>query len=130
MEKRWKNLRVDLRRLAQTIESSFSRRNLKVETTSLGDGYSIRVVLTALRARGVMDIIIRGTPDDFAIETRATEHEDKAIKLGLLTTPFGGGSLLLGSIKAREQLEKLEHEFWSKIEETIISLTSPRELRA
>ena len=123
MEKEWKNHNVSLQRLVQTIESHYSRRNLKVKETALKDGYSIRVILAELRAPGVMSIVLRGTPDDFTIETRATEREDDAVKVGLMTTIFGGGSLVLGNIKSREKLEKLEREFWGTIEEMIRSLS-------
>ena len=126
MEKQWKNLNVSLRQLALTIEEHYSRRNLKIKETALRDGYSIRVILAQLRMPGVMNIIIRGTPDDFMIETRATEDEDRAIKVGLMTTIFGGGSLVLGNIKKREELEKQEREFWGTIEETIRSLTGSK----
>jgi hypothetical protein len=124
MEKQWKKHNVSLRRLAQTIENYYMRRNFKVKETVLKDGYSIRVVLTELRTSGAMSIVLRGTPDDFSIETRATEQEDGTVKVGLMTTIFGGGSLVLGSIKNREKLEKLEREFWVTIEETIRSLTN------
>lgn len=130
MEKQWKNHNVSLQRLAQAIENYYSRRNLRVKTAALRNGYSIRVILTGLRASGVMNINICGTPGDFTIETRAAEYEDNAVKVGLMTTIFGGGSLLLSRIKAREELEKLEHEFWGRIEETIRSLTNSKELRA
>jgi len=126
MEKQWKNLNVSLRQLAVTVEERYSRRNLTVKETALGDGYSIRVILTQLRVQGVMSIVIRGTPDDFTIETKATEHEDSTIKAGLMTTIFGGGSLVLATIKKREALEKLERDFWGTIEETIRSLTSSK----
>jgi hypothetical protein len=74
-----------------------------------------------------MRIIIRGTSDDFTIETGATEEEDRQVKIGLLTSIFGGGSLVLRNIKVREQMEKMEREFWSTIEETIRLLTNPKE---
>jgi hypothetical protein len=123
MEKQWKNLGVDLQRLVQAVETTYMRRKFKVKTTALGDGYSIRVVMTALRASGVMEITIRGRPDDFSIETDATGRADRSVKLGLLTGPFGG-PFILGSEKVREELEKLEREFWSEIEERIASVTS------
>jgi hypothetical protein len=126
MEKEWKDLNLDLRRLSQAIVNYYGRRNLKVKETVLKDGYLVRVILTELRAQGVMSIFLRGAPNDFTIETRATELEDDAIKVGLMTTIFGGGSLVLGSIKSREELEKLEREFWVTIEETIRSLTCSR----
>jgi len=127
MEKRWQNHGVNLQRLAQTVENYYLRRNLKVKETVLEDGYSIRIIRTGLRTSGVMSVIIRGTPDDFTIETRATEEEDRAIKVGLITSIIGGGSLVLRSVQVREQMEKMEREFWSTIEETVRSLTNSKE---
>jgi hypothetical protein len=124
VEKRWQKHGVNLQRLAQTVENYYLRRNFKVKETALENGYSIRVIQTALRASGVMSIIVRGTPDDFTIETRATEEEDRVVKIGLMTSIFGGGSLILGKIKAREQMEKTEREFWGTIEETVGLLTN------
>jgi len=123
MEKQWKNHNVSLQQLAQTIEGSYSRRNLKIKETVLKDGYSIRVILAKLRASGTMSIIMRGTPDDFTIETKR-ERADDAVKVGLMTTIFGGGSIILSSIKSREELEKLEREFWGTIEEVISRLAN------
>lgn len=84
------------------------------------------IILTG-QFSSVMGITMRGTPDDFTIETKATRDEDRAVKVGLMTSIFGGGSLVLRNIKAREQMEKMESEFWSTIEETIRSLTSSGE---
>ena len=126
MEKRWQNLVVDLQRLSQVIKNYYLGRNFKVKEAVLENGYSLNVLLTELRAPGVMSIIIRGRADDFTIETRATEREDNAIKIGLMTSILGGGSLVLRSIKIREQIEKMEREFWGMIEETIRSLANPK----
>jgi len=123
MDKQWKNLGVDLPQLVKSIETTYARRNLKVKTTALSDGYSIHVVLTTLRANGAMDITIRGTPNDFSIETDATGRADQSVKIGLLSGPFGG-PFILGSEKVREQLQKLEQEFWSEIEEKIAPLAT------
>jgi hypothetical protein len=126
MEKQWKNLGVDLQRLARAIEDHYSRRNLKVETTALENGYSIRVIVAELRAPCAMSIAVRGAPSDFTVETRATEDYDRAVKVGLMTAIFGGGSLVLRNIRAREQVERMEREFWSTIEETVRSMTNSR----
>lgn len=64
-------------------------------------------------------MIITGAPNNFTIETKATEIEDDAIKMGLSTAFFGGGYIIYSSVKTREELEKLEKEFWATIEETI-----------
>jgi hypothetical protein len=82
--------------------------------------------MTAPRSSGAMSIIIRGTPDDFVIETKATEDEDRAVKVGLMTSILGGGYIVLRNIKIREQMEKMEREFWSTVEETVRSLINSR----
>jgi hypothetical protein len=130
MEKRWQNHGVNLQQLAQTIKNHYLRRNLKVKETALKDGCSIRIIYTDLRVLGAMSITIRGVPDDFTIETKATEDKDSAVKVGLMTTIFGGGSIVLASIKAREHMEKMEREFWGTIEETISLLTNPQRSQA
>jgi hypothetical protein len=84
------------------------------------------IILTG-QVSSVMGINIRGTTDDFTIETKANKEEDRAVKVGLMTSIFGGGSLILRNIKVREQMEKMENEFWSTIEETIRSLTNSKE---
>jgi hypothetical protein len=40
----------------------------------------------------------------------------------MLTKPFGGGYLLLKAVKLKEELERLENEFWIFIEEKIDQL--------
>jgi len=127
MEKRWQNHGIDLQRLTQTVKDYYLRRTFKVMETVLEDGYSIDIILAGLPVSGIMTITIRGTPGDFTIETRATEKEDKVVKVGLMTSIFGGGSLVLRHVKVREQMEKMEREFWSTIEETIKSLTDSEE---
>ena len=126
MEKRWQDHNVNLRLLAQMVKNYFVQRNLKIEETVLEDGYSVSVIIPQLRASGVMRVIIRGRREDFTVETRATEDQDKAIRVGLMTSIFGGGSLVLRNIKVREQMEKMEREFWGTIEEMVRSLTSLR----
>jgi len=126
MEKRWQDHNVNLQLLAQMVKNYFVQRNLKIEETVLEDGYSVSVIIPQLRASGVMRVIIRGRPADFTVETRATEDQDKAIRVGLMTSIFGGGSLVLRNIKVREQMEKMEREFWGTIEEMVRSLTSLR----
>lgn len=126
MEKRWQNHGVNLQQLAQAIKNYYLRRNFKVKETVLEKEYSMDIILTG-QVSSVMGINIRGTTDDFTIETKANKEEDRAVKVGLMTSIFGGGSLILRNIKVREQMEKMENEFWSTIEETIRSLTNSKE---
>ena len=127
MEKRWQNHGVNLQRVTEIVKNYYLRRNFKVNESVLEDGYSLSITLRELRTSGVMSIAIRGMPDDFTIETRATEEEDRQVKIGLMTAIFGGGILVLRNIRVREQMERIEREFWSTIEETIRSLADSRE---
>ena len=124
MRKQWKNHDIDLKRLAEAIQNQYKGRNLILKTTDLKNGYKIRIVLRIIRNPPIMDITVKGNPNDFTIETKAAEYEDEALKIGLFTQIFGGGNLILGNIKAREEEEKLENEFWTKIEEIIATLTN------
>ena len=126
MKKQWKNHNINLQHLAQTIQDHYTEKNIKTRTFTQKNGYQIFIILTKLRTPTMMAITLLGTPNNFTIETKATEYEDEAVKLGLSTTIFGGGSLIPGNIKAREELEKLEQEFWTTIEETIATLTNPK----
>jgi len=126
MEKRWQNHGVSLQQLAQTIKNYYLRRNFKVRETILENEYSMEIILAG-QVSSVMGINILGTPDDFKIETKVAKEEDRAVKVGLMTSIFGGGSLILRNIKVREQMEKMENEFWGTIEETIRSLTNSKE---
>jgi hypothetical protein len=127
MKKQWTNHNINLQHLSEVIENRYAKKNFKIKTTTFEKGCQIRIVNTELRSQAaIMDIIIKGIPNNLTIETKATEYEDEAVKLGLSTSIFGGGNLILGNIKAREELEKLEQEFWATIEETIATLTNSR----
>lgn len=75
---------------------------------------------------GRMTIVVTIQPNSFAIETKKLETAMDATKIGLSTTLFGGGYIVYSSSKIREELEKLEQEFWNKIENTISILTLPK----
>jgi hypothetical protein len=123
MKKQWKNLNINPQRLAETIQNQYTRKSLRTKLNPLKKGWQIYIIIKQSGTPALMSIAITGKPNNFTIETKATEEEDEAIKIGLSTQIFGGGSIfLLSSLKAREQLEKLEQEFWTTIEETIAKL--------
>ena len=73
--------------------------------------------------RGAMTASVFGNSNDFIVEIVASERTRGSIRLGLLTSAFGGGYLALKGLKAKEALEKLEKEFWIHIEEKVANLT-------
>jgi hypothetical protein len=71
----------------------------------------------------MMTVTLAGTPDNFKIETKASEYENETTKIGLSTILLGGGYIVYSSVKIREELEKLEQGFWATIEESIAALS-------
>jgi hypothetical protein len=67
-----------------------------------------------------IEVHIKGKPDDFTIDfTTATDLTTHFIRLGSLTTLIGGGIILRRGIKSKEELEKLEKEFWNFVDITL-----------
>ena len=125
MQKQWRNHNVNLKFLAQTIQNNYAqKRGLETKTQTTQNNWQIKVIFTDPRKPGTMNINITGTPNNFTVETRATEIEDETVKIGLATSLFGGGYIVYSSVKTREELEKLEKEFWATIEETIAKHTN------
>ncbi|MBX5326949.1 MAG: hypothetical protein ACQXXH_07065 [Candidatus Bathyarchaeia archaeon] len=125
MQKQWQNHNINLKLLAQTIQNTYTqKRGLKTKTQTSKNKWQIKITLTDPRTPGTMNINITGAPNNFTIETKATEIEEDAMKIGLATSLFGGGYILYSSVKTREELEKLETEFWTTIEETIAKLVN------
>jgi len=124
MKKQWKNHNINLQQLTEKIQNHYTQKGLKTKTKPLPNGTRIYLILTDQKIPGIMTITINGKPNNFTIETKASEYEDDAVKIGLSTTLFGGGYLVFSSAKIREELEKQENNFWTNIEETIATLTN------
>jgi len=60
---------------------------------------------------------IAGDPNDFSVELSTEESSDTLIRLGTLTSLFGGGILFLKGMKSKELLDKVESDFWRFVEE-------------
>lgn len=125
MQKRWRGKNVNLDQLSDSIEDFFKSRSLvprKAETAgertiSWFPGYR------GARLKEPVTVRITGKTDDFTIDLKASELTADSIRAGVLTRPFGGGYFLLNAVKLKEDLERLENEFWIFIEEKIDQLT-------
>lgn len=124
MQKRWRGKNVDLDQLSNSVEDFFRSRSLlprRAETAgertiSWFPGYRGARLKKPVTAR------IFGKPDDFTIDLKASELTADSIRAGVLTRAFGGGYFLLKAVKLKEDLERLENEFWIFIEERIDQL--------
>jgi len=120
MQARWLGKGVDLALLGGRVEDFFKGKGFKTRKDESAEGYTISGIPP--RAHGIYGKVvvkILGNSNDFVIEFWASDHTRSAIKAGLVTTMFGGGSLLLRGLKSQEALERLEKEFWRRIEEAI-----------
>jgi len=125
MQERWVGKNVDLPLLSERVENFFRDKGFRVTK----DGSAPKYTISAKPQQGVgiigqVTVKILGDPNDFLIEFSTSGHSRSAVKLGFITSIFGGGSLVLRGLKSQEALEKLEKDFWVHVEETIVHSTN------
>jgi hypothetical protein len=124
MQMRRTGKNIELKLLSKYIEDFFKDRGFKIRKDVSAEGYLILGRHQRdLRIYGEVSVRVIGNQDDFVIEFLTSKHASSAVKLGSITSIFGGGSLILWGLKSQEALEKLEKEFWVYIEEAITRLT-------
>ena len=123
MREQWVGKNVDLALLSERVEDFFKGKVFQTRKDVLADGYKISATPGSQeRLRGVV-VYVRGKSSDFVVEFFAGKRERSPAMLGFLVTLFGGGGLVLRSLKLQEAMEKLEREFWAYTEEAIAELT-------
>ena len=124
MQKRWRGKNVNLDQLSDCVEDFFRDRSLSPRRTETEDEHTVSWLPghTGARLKEPVTAKITGKPDDFTIDLKASELTKNSIRIGVLTKPFGGGYLLLKALKLKEELERLENEFWIFVEEKIDQL--------
>jgi len=124
MQRRWTGHNVNLDSLSDFVEDFFKSRSLSPRRTETAEE---RTILwfpgrMGVRMKEPVSVRIVGKPDDFIIDLEASELMNRSIHAGMLTKPFGGGYFLLRAVKLKEELERLEKEFWIFVEEKIAQL--------
>jgi hypothetical protein len=125
MQGQWTGKNVDLALLSELIEDFFRGKGFKITKDRIASEYTISA--RPQRGVGILErVIVRvlGDSNDFLIEFSTSGRSRSAVKLGFITTMFGGGSLVLRGLKSQEALEKIEKDFWIFIEGTIAHLTN------
>lgn len=70
-----------------------------------------------------IEVLVHGEPNDFMVEFgTATDNTRFFTRLGSLTTLFGGGQYLCRGLKSREELERIESDFWNFVDMKLPSL--------
>jgi len=128
MQRRWGGKNVDLKKLSGCVEDFFKDKGFVTEKNESVEEHTISWAPQSVKNMNkTMKVRILGDPNDFVIELMASESTRRSLWLGLLTKPFGGGYLVLQSLRLREALEKLESEFWVYIEDKVAHLAGSAE---
>lgn len=128
MRYEWQTQRISLDILNQKVKEFFKEKGFTTKTYFPTDERThIKISATPTKnaeTRERINIEVQKTPDGIAIEFTPMEKTEKTIKMGILSSFFIGGSLLLRGVKSKENLEALQREFWARIQKAISDLQS------
>jgi len=119
-ENRYTGRNVDLMLLSEWVERFFEKklfRTIREEKTK-----AHRITARPTYEHEVLDrvtVCISGDPNDFVLQFITGARSNLFVKLGLLTTLFGGGIAFLRGVKSQEAEEQLERNFWTYVNEKI-----------
>ena len=123
-QKRWTAKDANLDLLTKKIENFFKSKGFETKKNALQNGTKISTVSKNVRdVKSGIKVTVLGDPQDFMVELSVDETSRFSTMLGLCTTLFGGGTLVLRGLKTQEALERLEREFWVHIEKAIPYVT-------
>ena len=125
LQRRWTRQNVDLNSLSVFVEDFFKSRQFVTQKSESAGEYKILLQskYSIVKLEEPMNVRIAGDPNDFVIDLRASELTARSVRTGMLTKSLGGGYYLLRSLKLREELEKLEKEFWISAEDKVAQLS-------
>ncbi len=123
LEDRWVNKKVDLVKLRGYLVQFFKERKFAILEEDKDGKY--RIIATPNQSHSIaesINVYIDGQPDDFKVRFDAGSHSSELVRLGILTSVFGGGMITLKGLKSQEALEKLEKEFWHYVDRAVWSI--------
>jgi hypothetical protein len=126
MEKRWMERGVDLASLTNYIGNFFKERDFEAIKGQTSSGYNIFAEDSPhFKLDGCISVTIEGKPNDFIVKLELCKKEKRhSLAPILLTTMFLGGYPLLKRLKSEENWIRFEKEFWSYLNNIVMSLTN------
>jgi hypothetical protein len=124
MQRRWTGQNVDLSLLSDEVDDFFKSRDFVTEKSeSVGERkILLKPKYPTVKLEDYMSVRIVGEPNDFTVDLKASELTTRPVRMGLLTKSLGGGYSLLRSLKLKEELEKMEKEFWIFVEDKVAQM--------
>ena len=138
VRERWVNKNVDLDRFTDLIKYFLISHGLSIEKEELEgssrfflvkgwwSGKSSSLKLRLRRSRRIQ-IRINGNSNDFIIEldTDVIERGFRSSRIfGSILSLFGGGIILVESLKAQEDFLLWQEQFWRFVKEQVINLSN------
>jgi hypothetical protein len=124
MQDRWIGKGINLKLLSEYLEQFFKSKGFLTIAKKSSEEYTISVA--PRRAHNLcenVEVFIRGEPNDFLINFVSGSRSRLFVRLGGLTTFFGGGILYSRGLKSLDALKKLESDFWKFVDEKISVLS-------
>lgn len=120
MKNRYVGRDVDLLLLGQWIERFFAKKNFRI--AKFEEARDFRIEARPTHVHEMVDTItvaLSGKSNDFTIEFSSSGRSSVFMRLGALTSLFGGGIAYLRGVKSQEAEEKIEKRFWVYVGEKI-----------
>jgi hypothetical protein len=125
MQKRWTNRNIDLTLLTNRIGSFFKERDFEAIKGEIATGFNILAEDSPhFKLDGYVDVKIEGKPEDFAVKIELCRSKKRLYFPPMLLTMLGGGYFLSKRLRAQEDWEKLENEFWKYVENATSQLSN------
>jgi len=124
MEKRWINRRINLKTLTDYIGNFFKKWDFEAIKGKTATGYQIFAGNSPyFPIEGYVSITIEGKPDDFIVKFEFCRDKKKRFFMpAMFSTLLLGGYFLSKKLEKRENMIKLEKEFWRHVENAVLSL--------
>jgi len=122
MKERWIRENVDLDLLCQSVSHFLEEKRFVLKLEKLKNELRVYGWPLDREEGGPVLVKIYGNSNDFTIEFVPGESFRGLRILGPLYSLFGGGSLWLRELRAREFFERLEEQFWVAVDEAVANL--------
>lgn len=118
MESTYYDVDVDLASLSEIAEEFFKKKGFRTFREMEDGGFRILIVPTHIHEIvGKITVTISRQKNRLFVKFFSGDRSDVLMKLGRLTSLFGGGIAYLRGVKSQESEERLERKFWVYLEE-------------
>ncbi len=130
MQRRYTDQSVNLALLTDALVEFLVKRDFEATKGETDKGYEILAHDSQLfKLDGYADVTVEGEKNDFTVslELQKASKDRPPARSPMLTTMLGGGYFLLKRLKSDEAFLKLEKEFWTHVENTVLSMKGSAE---